>query len=167
MPPRLSIFWLASAALFAGEGALEPVSVCELLAHPAEREGAVVALAGRFSFRENGRYVSEENCPAAQGWPGSIRLAFDDKEAPKAPPVLEIDAVVLNRKLKIIREHTALAKFRFGSPSYDRWAVIYGKIEFRREFRDGKKPESDKGPLESAPARLLCHEGGIVLMPDD
>ncbi|MFB3827148.1 MAG: hypothetical protein ACE15B_10280 [Bryobacteraceae bacterium] len=158
---------MASAALFAGEGALEPVSVCELLAHAAEREGAVVALAGRFSFRENGRYVSEENCPAAQGWPGSIQVAFDDKQAPKAPPVLTVDAAALDRKMKVIRQHTALAKFRFGSPWYDRWAVIYGRVEFRPEFRDGKKPGNVNGPLESAPARLVCREGAVVLLPDE
>ncbi len=167
MLPRLSILVLASAALLAGGDALEPVTVCELLTHAAEREGAVVALAGRFSFRENGRYVSEEDCPAAQGWPVSIRVAFDDKEAPKAPPVLEIDAAALSRKLKAVRRHTSLAKFRFGSPYYDRWAVIYGKVEFRREFRDGKRPENGKSPLESAPARLVCLEGAVLLMPDE
>ena len=35
-------------------------------------------------------------------------------------------------KLAEIERHTALAKFRFGSPGYDRWAVVYGRIETRK-----------------------------------
>ena len=35
---------------------------------------------------------------------------------------------------------TALGKFRFGTPEYDRWAVVYGRVVARK---DDKKAAAD------------------------
>ena len=43
-------------------------------------------------------------------------------------------------------------KFRFGTPDYDRWAVIYGRVE-QRKGDDTKK----------APANLVIRGSGVIV----
>lgn len=116
-----------------------PERACQVLDDLTGHEGKVVAVVGRYSFRSSGRSVGEEKC--AHG-PGTIRVVFDRKNAPKIPEHLEIDAVEVKKLLQAIQQQTALGKFRFGSPDYDRWAVVYGRVE------PGKSP--------TEPAQLVC-----------
>ena len=55
-------------------------------------------------------------------------------------------------KLTEITRRTALGKFRFGTPGYDRWAVIYGRVEARKG-EDAKK----------APANLVIRGASVIL----
>ena len=51
----------AAAAQGAGPR-LQPVTVCEVLQDLAAYDGKVVAVIGRFSFRQNGRWLGELKC---------------------------------------------------------------------------------------------------------
>jgi hypothetical protein len=117
-------------------------------------EGKTMAVLGRFSFRSDGRTLNEESCganPESGGTPppNVIRLTDDSKSAPKPPEVFALDANTTERKLKAIQEHTKLHTFRFGTADYDRWAVVYGRIEL-----DKAKP---------AAPRLVYRGDGVIL----
>jgi hypothetical protein len=141
-----------AGAACAADAPLRPVTVCEILAQPSQYEGAAVAVLGKFSFREAaGRFIAEDGCesrPAST----SFRVVFDAKGGPKPPAVLEVEAAALNRKLEAVKRRTPLGKFRFGSLDYDRWAVVYGRVEVAR----------------AVPARVVCHgEAAIVFLPEE
>lgn len=142
---------LATAAPCA-DGPVVPYTVCEILGNLAHFEAGPVAALGRYSFREDGRWLSEQACDAPSSNPPVLWLTEDGKEGPKAPDAFAIDAVTLNRKFTELRKHTALGKFRFGSPDYDRWAVVYGRVEPRTG--DGAK---------KAPAELIFRGDGVVV----
>ena len=169
--PRLR--WIAPAVLLLLSGALatpaadnpiEPFSVCEVLKDLPAHEGHVLALLGRFSFRRDGRSLNEETCgdKPAPGEPPqatSVRLTDDVKAAPKPPAVFELDAVTITRKLKQVREHTSLRTFRFGTPDYDRWAVVYGRLEVEKT--------STAQNQVTLTARLVYRGDGVVLFLHD
>jgi len=117
---------LASAA----EPLLVPLTVCEVLRDLPDLDGKTVVVVGRYSFRQNGRWVGEQSCDAAA--PPLIWLTEDAKAAPKPPDDFELDASALHRKLVDIQRHTSLAKIKFGNPDYDRWAMVYGRVELRK-----------------------------------
>ena len=136
----------------AGPPVLTPLGVCEVLHDLATLEGKDEAVVGRYSFRSDGRWMSEQSCDASAPKPPTLWLVEDTKEAPKPPEDFEIDGTLLHRKLAEIGRHTSLGKFRFGTPDYDRWAVIYGRVE-PRKGDDAKK----------APANLLFRGSGAVV----
>jgi len=133
--PRRSVFALAvglvSLAAPAAETPLVPYTVCEILHDKAAYEGKPVAALGRYSFRQDGRWLGEQGCEEAITNPPAIWLAEDTKDGPRPPEDFELDGAVLSRKLADIRKRTSLGKFRFGTPDYDRWAVVYGRVESR------------------------------------
>jgi hypothetical protein len=138
----------------AADTALEPLTVCEVLKDLSTHDGKAVAVLGRFSFRREGRTLNEESCgtnpePGGPAPPNAIRLTDDPKTGPKPPEVYALDGPAVNRKLKTIQEHTKLHSFRFGTADYDRWAVVYGRIE------------ADKG--KPAGARLVYRGDGVIL----
>jgi hypothetical protein len=58
----------------------------------------------------------------------------------------------VNRKFADVRRRTSLGKFRFGTPDYDRWAVVYGRVVSR------------KGEAASqAPAELVFRGSGVIV----
>lgn len=174
---RLFIALVASLAVFpaatsrAADAVMEPVRVCEALLGPGAYDGRAVALLGRFSFRESGRFLSEETCgkelkTGGVVWPPAVRLAEDSKSAPRPDGGLQIDAAAMDRKLAAVRERTALRRYAFGSPEYDRWAIVYGRLEVNREFANpsGGAPEPGRPLL---PGTLLYRGDGVVLFIHD
>jgi len=109
---------------------LVPLTVCEVLRDLTAVDGKTVVVLGRYSFRQNGRWVGEQACEAAAA--PQLWLMEDAKGGPKPPEDFELDAAVLHRKMAEIQRHTALGKFKFGNPDYDRWAFVYGRIEARK-----------------------------------
>ena len=122
---------MASAVLSPADRGIVPLTVCELLRDLPAHEGQPVAVMGRYSFRTSAHWLDQQGCPVAAGTPASLWLVEDLKDAPKAPDIFEFDAVELDKKLVDI-QRTALGKFRFGSTDYDRWAVIYGRVDTRK-----------------------------------
>jgi hypothetical protein len=131
---------------------LMPMGVCEVLRDISAMEGKNVAVVGRYSFRADGKWLSEQACGAPAAAPPEIWLVEDTKEAPRPPEHFEIDNTALHKKIIEIERHTALGKFRFGTPDYDRWAVVYGRVESRKG--DAAK---------KAPANLLFRGSGVVV----
>lgn len=132
--PRFA-FLLGALAVFPGlcaDGAIVPVTVCEVVRDLAQYQDKVVAVLGRYSFRQNGRWLAEQACEDQPPSGPMLWLVEDAKDGPKPPSDFEIDATTLERKWADMRKRTSLAKFRFGTPDYDRWAVVYGRVETRR-----------------------------------
>lgn len=151
------VFWilLLSIAAPCADAPIVPYTVCEILGDLTRFADNPVAALGRYSFRGDGRWLSEQGCGEAEN-PPVLWLTEDGKEGPKAPNSFELDGSLLNHKFAELRKTTALGKFRFGSPDYDRWAVVYGRVEARKG--DAAK---------KAPAELVFRGDGVVvyLMP--
>jgi hypothetical protein len=151
-------------------GRVEPVRVCELLAGLEAWRGKTAAVIGRYSFRDNGRFMSEDACEShltagSLAWPDSIQLTADPAGGPKLPDGFDVDPVSTARKLKETRKATALGKFRFGSLEYDRWAIVYGRVEPAPGLATpptSLKP--GKNALEPAPLRLIYRGDGMIFV---
>jgi hypothetical protein len=105
--------------------------VCEVARSLSSLDGASVAALGRYSFRTNGRWLDEQACDPAVADPPRLWLVEDADGGPKPEGNLELDAAAVRRKLAEIQKRTSLGEFRFGSSDYDRWAVVYGRLEAR------------------------------------
>jgi hypothetical protein len=119
-----------ACASFAADPPVVPVTVCEVLRDLSSNQGKDLAVLGRYSFRSSGMWVAEQACLPAITGAATLPLV-EDKDAPKLPESYTLDAVALHRKLVDVQHRTSLGKFRFGTPDYDRWAVIYGRVEKR------------------------------------
>jgi hypothetical protein len=129
-----------------------PVGVCEVLRDLASWDNKDAAVVGRYSFRSTGRWVSEQVCDPGAADPPQLSIVEDEKDGPRPPERFEFDAVQIHLKLAAISRRTALAKFRFGTKDYDRWAIVYGRIEARKGD-DAKK----------APANLVIRGAAVIL----
>jgi len=139
-----------------GAAPVTPLTVCEVLRDLHVQTGKTVAVLGRYSYRETGgSWVSEDSCtPAVSGQPAGAAPELwmtVDRDGPRLPDDYELDAPDLHKKLIEMQRHTTLAKFRFGTPDYDRWAVIWGRIE----------PRKDNDPRKAA-AELLYRGEGVI-----
>jgi len=133
-----------------------PFTVCEVLRDLPAKAGKPLAVLGRYSYRENGLWIGQQACEPAISGPAQIRLVEDARGGPKSPEPFDMDGAALRRKLTDVERHTTLGKFRFGTTDFDRWAVVWGRVETR-------KPDEDKSP-----ARLVFRGDGVVifLRPD-
>ena len=120
------------SALATADAPLASFTVCDVLADLPARDGKSLVVVGRYSFRQNGRWIGEQSCEPASPAPPLLWLTEDPKNAPKPPGDFELDGIALNRKLAEVRRRTSLGKFKFGNPDYDRWAVVYGRVEARK-----------------------------------
>ena len=174
---RLAILFLTLVCLRieGAEPPLQPVTVCEVLQDLSAYDGKVAAVVGRFSSREAGRWLGEQKCDhklvtGDQEWPNSFWVVYDPADAPKPPAVLAVDAALLAQKLRAVKIGTTLTKLRFGSPDYDNWAVVYGRIETRKDLLTVTASGTRKngfGYGESSPARLVCHGDAVVVFLND
>ena len=131
---------LACAAAFPADAPLVPLTVCEVVRDLAAQEGKALAILGRYSFRAAGRSLEEQACDPAVTIPPQLRLVEDGEDGPKLPDSYELDAAEVRRKLADIEKRTPLGKFRFGSADYDRWAVVFGRVEAAKGADAQKMP---------------------------
>jgi hypothetical protein len=137
---------LAWTGVLPAQAPLVPVTVCEVLADLGSHTGKDYAVVGRYSFREKGgRTLNEQACTAAAGGPLQLRLVQTDS-GPKPPDSFEVDSYELSKKFTDMQTRTALGKFRFGTPDYDRWVVVYGRVE-------------PPAPTDAAAAANLAYRG--------
>lgn len=119
---------LSAAAAWCADATLVPQTVCEIARNLPANEGKTIAVLGRYSFRTNGRWVAEDAC--VKGEPGAELWMIEDfKDAPKPPDQLILDSASLKKKFADIQTRSKLGIFRFGTSDYDRWAVVYGRVE--------------------------------------
>ena len=146
------VLMLACIPAFAAEGAATapPATVCEVLAHPDDYSGKPVVVVGRFSFREYGRFISEKGCV--------LRVVLDGKNGPVPPDSFAVDNAAASRKLAAVRKTTPLATFRFGSSEYDRWAMIYGRVE---PVQTAEKHGTHE--FDDASGQILCHSQTLLI----
>ena len=174
---RLAILFLTFVCppIEGAEPALQPVTVCEVLQDLPAYDGKVAAVVGRFSSRQTGRWLGEQKCSRKlvtgdQEWPNAFWVVYDPADAPKPPAVLAVDAPLLAQKLRAVKIGTSLTKLRFGSPDYDNWAVVYGRVETRKDLVTVTASGTRKngfGYGESSPARLVCHGDAMVIFLND
>jgi hypothetical protein len=91
-------------------------------------------------------------------------------DAPKPPAVLAVDSAILAQKLNQVKLGTSLTKLPFGSPDYDNWAVVYGRVETRKDLvvaTPGGPRKNGFGLQESSPARIVCHGDAVVVFMND
>jgi hypothetical protein len=155
---------LASASAIAADPPITPVTVCEIVTDLAAHEGKEMAVLGRYSFRRDGRWMGEDSCDPAGTVSPTLWLTEDSNTAPKPPGNFELDVPSLNRKFADLLRHATLGKFRFGTPEYDRWAVVYGRVVSRKED-PARKPDlaRKEEPARKAPADLLFRGNGVVI----
>jgi len=106
--------------------------VCEVLRDLPAHDGQAIAVVGRYSYRTNARWLDQQACQPATGLFPVLWVIEDLVKGPKAPDIFQFDAVELDKRLLEVQQHTPLGKFRFGSTDYDRWAVIFGRLESRK-----------------------------------
>ena len=156
----LAIVLTACAAAQCADGALVvPLTVCEIVADLPGRDGKIVAAIGRYSFRSTGRWMGEQTCPppgaAASSPPPTPELWMleDSKDAPKPPEHLNLDSAALKSKFALVQRRSTLVNFRFGTSDYDRWAVVYGRVERRT-------PDA----AHKAPANLVFRGSSVIIV---
>src|ERR1700730_14700034 len=81
----------------AAEAPRVPLTVCEVLHDLPALDGKTIVVVGRYSFRQNGRWMGEQACETAPSMPPLIWLTEDAKDAPKPPGDFELDAAILHR----------------------------------------------------------------------
>jgi hypothetical protein len=112
-------------------------TVCELLVSQKTFDGQPVAVVGRYSLRETGRLLGEDDCsyagPASStaAKPAVVTLRLDRSGAPHLAAAFAVEAPKLDEKVRLVHAHSRLENFPFGTPDYDRWAVVYGKFEMQ------------------------------------
>src|SRR5579871_2575466 len=92
-----------------------PAGVCEVLRDLPAMEGKSVAVIGRYSYRENGRWLGEQSCAPPLAVPPQLWVVEDSKSGPKPPDDFQLDGVVLKKKFDELQRRSPLGKFRFGS----------------------------------------------------
>ena len=159
----IALALLAAAWAVAADPPITPVTVCEIVADLPAHEGKEVAVLGRYSFRRDGRWIGEDNCDPARSVAPMLWLTEDSAAAPKPPGNFALDSASLTRKFVDLLRHTTLGKFRFGTPEYDRWAVVYGRIAVRKD--DARKDDGVRkdDAARKAPADLLFRGNGVVI----
>jgi hypothetical protein len=146
-----AVILACASSLLWGQEPMVPSTVCEVLRDLPASEGKSIAVLGRYSFREGGVWIGEQACAPAAATPPQFWLVEDPEKAPKLPDSYALDAAAVRRKLLEMGRRTSLGKFRFGTPDYDRWAVVFGRVEAR-------KPEDKK-----AAANLVIRGSGVVI----
>ncbi|MCX6631309.1 MAG: hypothetical protein NTW28_27165 [Candidatus Solibacter sp.] len=148
----ISFALILAVFAIAADPPIPPVTVCEILADLPAHEGKDVAVLGRFSFRRDGRWIGEQTCDPATTVPPVLWLTEDSAAGPKPTGSFEFDVAVLNKKFAALTRRTALGKFRFGNPEYDRWAVVYGRVVSRKG-----------DAAQKAPADLVFRGDGVIV----
>jgi len=123
---------LASAVLSPADRGIVPLTVCEVMRDLPAHEGQTVAVVGRYSYRTNAHWLDQQGCQPAPDLAPSLWLVENLNDGPKAPTVFQFDAAELDKRFLQVQQHTPLGRFRFGSTDYDRWAVVYGRVESRK-----------------------------------
>lgn len=163
----LAMALLSGAGLQAAEPEAPPVRVCDILHDLASYDGKVVAVIGRFSSRAGGRFMSEQGCAVVKNGEHSdataIQIFYDAKTAPRPPHGLSFDRDLIYKELESVKRQTSLANFRFGSQDYDRWAVVYGRIEVNKDTPSAALVKPAEKEFEPAPARLICTSNTMVV----
>jgi hypothetical protein len=139
-----------------------PVRVTEAVRDLEKLSGKMVAIIGRFSFRESGRYLSERPCDGDSGAEERvIRVGFETAARSASITRVEFDGGAVRRELAAVKRCNTLKKIRYGSTEYERWAMVYGRIE-----QPGKSDEPAPPPDKEFPriaASVFCGGDAAII----
>jgi hypothetical protein len=149
-----------AAVMNAQEPTPEILRPCEIAQRIEALHGTPIMLVGRFSFRETGRSLSEARC--ADNSDGSraivLEVRYDATNGPKPPSGFSVDEAAVRRKLALVKQTTSLQRFKFGSIEYDRWAMVFGRLE-----RIGDAEGSSKSSQAAPVARIVVRSESYVI----
>lgn len=131
------------------------MTACEALTRPADYEGRAVSLMGRLSKRDEGRFMSEDSCGAAPSGSSRLEIVFDRQTGPLPPEGFTIDSARAKAKFAAMAEHTTLREFKFGSGAYDRWAIVFGRLELH---------PAPAGSGVPARATIVCRGEALIFL---
>ena len=112
-------------------------------------------LLGRVSKRENGRWIGQDSCEGMAGGPKSLTVHFDRQAGPLPPDQFALNTALAKIKFREAAEHTKLQEFRFGSGDYDRWAIVFGRVNF------ADSPSSD---ATGKTGSVLCRGEAMIFL---
>jgi hypothetical protein len=143
-----------------------PVRVFEALQQLEKSAGKMVAMIGRFSFRETGRYLSDRPCGSeADGQEGVVRVTFDTSPRSASITRIEFDGGAVRRELANVKRCNTLKKIRYGSPEYERWALVYGRIQPPQKSQESVPPADKEFPHIAA--SVICGgEAALLFLVD-
>lgn len=143
-----------------------PVRVSEAVRELDKLSGKMVAIIGRFSFRETGRYLSERPCEGGQGGDERvIRVTFETAARSASITRVEFDGGAVRRELATVKRCNTLKKIRYGSTEYERWAMVYGRLEQPRKSEEAAPPPDKEFP--NVAASVFCGgDAAIVSLVD-
>jgi hypothetical protein len=153
VPRALAIAIFGCALAQCADDTVVPLTVCEVVTNLPAQDGKIVAVIGRYSFRSIGRWMGEQTCNVPSPTP-SLWMVEDPKDGPKPPEHLNLDSAALKSKFALVQRRSTLGNFRFGTSDYDRWAVVYGRVD-RREPAD---------PNHKAAANLVFRGSSVIIV---
>src|SRR5260370_37358092 len=106
---RLVSLFVLGVAIFSADPPIVPLGICEVLRDLAEQEGKNVAVLGRYSFRQTGRWVGEQVCGPPVDAPPLLWL-MESATGPTPPGNYELDGAALRKKWSEMQRHTSLGK---------------------------------------------------------
>jgi len=137
---------------------VRPTRVCEVLRRPAEYEGRAMMIVGRLSARGGERFLGEEKCGDG-GKAALLELHADAAAGPKPDGSIDVDTAAVERSVAEMKKSTALRNFPFGSGDYDRWALVYGRVEMSGS---SEKPVGDRFA-----GRVVLRSDSLVIFLND
>ncbi len=153
---------LAAFAASAGEEKSPGlVTACEVLSNPTAYDGAPVSLLGRISRRDNGRWIGQDGCGSQPDGAADLAIRFDRQAGPLPPEGFAINAILAKSKFRQIAEHTVLRDFRFGSGDYDRWAIVFGRVELDKSVTS-QHPSAIRAAVVCRGEALIFLWGGAL-----
>ena len=167
-------------------GGLHPITVCELLADPTAYDGRQVALLGKWADSHfDGVWLSEDRCESrlitdGYEWPNEVWIR-NDNSAPTPPKgLLVLDSHALDEKLASVHRTTSLGLEEIAFLGKDgggtrqvkqHWAVIFGRIEARKQLHPPNRPTNDWGngfgQMNSAPVQIIAKQENTFYLQDN
>jgi hypothetical protein len=101
--------------------------------------------------------TANQSAPPSAALGPELWMVEDPKDGPRPPEHLNLDSAALKSKFGVVQRRSTLVNFRFGTSDYDRWAVVYGRVE--RRTLDAPHPDS-----AHKPASNLVFRGSSVII---
>src|SRR5277367_1223628 len=126
------VFALICATVLAGQSAPQIVTICDILSAPQNFDHKAVVVVGRLSKRASEQWIGQKSCATGETQPQNASqfvIQFNHEDAPLPPEDFALDSNAVSAKFKTLSHGTVLHDFPFGSGSYDRWGMVFGRVD--------------------------------------
>ena len=165
--PIAIVLFMAIAVCGQTTRPVEVVTVCEVLNDRASFNGRFVAVVGRLSATDEGRWLKDQcERPTKTDnyvWSDMISLEYDPEAPTARPHDFAIDQEVVDKKV-------AELKSRFKRSKDLEWGIAYGRIATQEDLqiirrRDGTVAPDGFGHLGAAPAMIVYRQKDLKTIP--